>query len=139
MSSSPLLVRLHHPACRMRISLCGAAVSVSIVMDPHTSVICALFHDTSDVRRKSAAGLAGQCSRNRMYLQGKRVAHRIARNMLASFLALFSQSISSIGHNLSDYMHFQYRLVDVVRQCITPMLYTSTCWGVGRLRGVTLT
>lgn len=56
----------------------------------------------------------------------------MARDTLASFITLFSTRVTTVGHNLSDYLHFQYQLVDVVRQSITPLLYE----GASRHRGV---
>lgn len=83
-----------------------AHVGVSIVQDDTTSLVCVLFYDRID---------------------GPEFGRLIAWDILHAFIRDYSRDLrSSVGHNLREFLGFQYKLMDIVTHAIRPLLAQGT-------------
>lgn len=83
-----------------------AHVAVSIVTHAGTGIVCALFYDRGD---------------------GAAFGKLVATEVLRAFVGEYGRDVRSVGHNLREFLGFQYRIADVVGATARPLLSQCAC------------
>ncbi|KAH9089201.1 hypothetical protein Ae201684P_001406 [Aphanomyces euteiches] len=94
-------------------------VAVTIVVNESAKVFCAIFFDVAD---------------------GPKFGAFLAKEILAAFVDEYAGDLGNIGHNLRDFHGFHYKISEVIRESVKPILSTSAArhskshFGHGRRR-----
>ncbi|ETV90711.1 hypothetical protein, variant [Aphanomyces invadans] len=76
-------------------------VAVTVVTNDHAKVFCAIFLDVSD---------------------GPKFGAFIAKEILSAFVDEYAGDLGNIGHNLRDFHGFHYKISEVIRDSVKPIL-----------------
>ncbi|OQR97496.1 hypothetical protein THRCLA_06929 [Thraustotheca clavata] len=76
-------------------------VAVSIVTNENAKVFCAMFYDVAD---------------------GPKFGAFIATEFLKAFIEEYARDLGNLGHNLRDFHGFHYKISQVIRDSIKPIL-----------------
>ncbi|KDO26032.1 hypothetical protein SPRG_08685 [Saprolegnia parasitica CBS 223.65] len=80
-----------------------ANVAVTIVTNESAKVCCALFFDPAD---------------------GPKFGEFLAREVLAAFVDEYASDLGNIGHNLRDFHGFHFKISEIIRDAVKPILAT---------------
>ncbi|KAH9138951.1 hypothetical protein AeRB84_016747 [Aphanomyces euteiches] len=80
-------------------------VAVTIVVNESAKVFCAIFFDVAD---------------------GPKFGAFLAKEILAAFVDEYAGDLGNIGHNLRDFHGFHYKISEVIRESVKPILSTCT-------------
>ncbi|CAK4132049.1 unnamed protein product [Aphanomyces euteiches] len=78
-------------------------VAVTIVVNESAKVFCAIFFDVAD---------------------GPKFGAFLAKEILAAFVDEYAGDLGNIGHNLRDFHGFHYKISEVIRESVKPILST---------------
>ncbi|KAG9400965.1 hypothetical protein AC1031_009689 [Aphanomyces cochlioides] len=78
-------------------------VAVTIVVNESAKVFCAIFFDVAD---------------------GSKFGAFLAKEILAAFVDEYAGDLGNIGHNLRDFHGFHYKISEVIRESVKPILAT---------------
>ncbi|KAF0696613.1 Aste57867_12638 [Aphanomyces stellatus] len=78
-------------------------VAVTIVMNETAKVFCAIFYDLAD---------------------GPKFGAFIAKEILTAFVDEYAADLGNVGHNLRDFHGFHYKISEVIRESVKPILAT---------------
>jgi len=78
-------------------------VAVTVVTDDNAKVFCAMFFDNAD---------------------GPKFGEFIAKQILAAFVQEYSGDLGNVGHNLRDFHGFHFKVSEVIRESVKPILFT---------------
>ncbi|KAH9108626.1 hypothetical protein LEN26_013536 [Aphanomyces euteiches] len=78
-------------------------VAVTIVVNESAKVFCAIFFDVAD---------------------GPKFGAFLAKEILAAFVDEYAGDLGNIGHNLRDFHGFHYKISEVIRESVKPILAT---------------
>lgn len=68
-------------------------------------VFCALFHDRQD---------------------GAKFGKILATEILAAFVEEYATDLGALGHNLKDFHGFNFKIIEIIRDCVRPILAQCT-------------